>query len=57
MVNLNEWIIEFVGTAETWNLYFQVKYMLLVLTIEAFGNACYYLAGHLHSPNTLKRGK
>lgn len=57
MDNLNDWITNFVGNAETWNLFFQVKYMLLVLTIEAFGNACYYLAGHLHNPGHLKRGK
>lgn len=57
MGSLNDWVSSFVGDIEAWNMFFQIKYMLLVLTIEAFANASYYLAGHLHSPNTLKRGK
>lgn len=46
---MEEWINQWIGDFEKWNIYLQIKYMIMILGIEAFASAACYLSGNLKS--------
>lgn len=46
---MEDWITQWIGDFEKWNIYLQIKYMIMILGIEAFASAACYLSGNLKS--------